>query len=117
MTVVQAGSYSSDSTPSLGTSICCRCGPKKQKINKIKYVIRVCVYYIYIYTYTQWNTAQPLKKDKILPFEATWMDLEGSMLSYIRQRQILYDITFFSFGLFVFLGPHLQHIEVPRLGV
>ena len=24
-------SYSSDSTPSLGTSICCRCGPKKKK--------------------------------------------------------------------------------------
>ena len=25
------GSYSSDWTPSLGTSICCGCGPKKQK--------------------------------------------------------------------------------------
>ena len=29
--VVEAGSYSSDSTPSLETSICCRCGPKKTK--------------------------------------------------------------------------------------
>ena len=29
--VAQAGSYSSDSTPSLGTSICHMCGPKKQK--------------------------------------------------------------------------------------
>ena len=29
--VVQAGSCSSDSTPSLGTSICCRNGPKKKK--------------------------------------------------------------------------------------
>ena len=29
--VAQARSYSSDSTPSLGTSICCECGPKKQK--------------------------------------------------------------------------------------
>ena len=29
-----AGSYSSDSTPSLGTSVCCRCGPKKQKGRK-----------------------------------------------------------------------------------
>ena len=28
---VQAGSYSSNSTPSLGTSMCCRYGPKKQK--------------------------------------------------------------------------------------
>ena len=27
------GSGSSDSTPSLGTSVCCRCSPKKEKIN------------------------------------------------------------------------------------
>ena len=32
--VVEAGSYSSNSTPSLGTSICRRCGPKKQKKKK-----------------------------------------------------------------------------------
>ena len=31
VTVAQAGSCSSDSTPSLGTSICCGCGPKKTK--------------------------------------------------------------------------------------
>ena len=31
MAVAQAGSCSSNSTPSLGTSICSRCGPKKQK--------------------------------------------------------------------------------------
>ena len=30
--VAWAGSCSSDSTPSLGTSICLRCGPKTQKI-------------------------------------------------------------------------------------
>ena len=29
--VAQAGSCSSDYTPSLRASICCRCGPKKQK--------------------------------------------------------------------------------------
>ena len=29
--VVWAGSYSSDWIPGLGTSICCRCSPKKQK--------------------------------------------------------------------------------------
>ena len=33
--VVQAGIYSSGLTPSLGTSMCCECRPKKQKI-KIK---------------------------------------------------------------------------------
>jgi len=32
--VVSASSYGSDSTPSLGTSICHRCGPKKTKTNK-----------------------------------------------------------------------------------
>ena len=35
--VAEAGSYRSDSSPSLGTSICLRCGPKKnKKINKNK---------------------------------------------------------------------------------
>ena len=34
--VVEAGSCSSDSTPGLGTSMCCRWGPKKQKKNKRK---------------------------------------------------------------------------------
>ena len=36
MAVVEAGSCSSDSTPSLGTSVCHRCSPKKQKNIKIK---------------------------------------------------------------------------------
>jgi len=34
--VAEAGSYSSDLTPSLGTSIYHGCGPKKQKTNKQK---------------------------------------------------------------------------------
>ena len=38
--VVQAGSYRSNLTSSLGTSICCRCGPKRQNRKDI---------YIYIY--------------------------------------------------------------------
>ena len=29
--VLEAGSYSSDSTPSLETSMCCGCGPQKTK--------------------------------------------------------------------------------------
>ena len=33
--LVQAGSHSSDLTPSLGTSICCGCSPKKTKDKKI----------------------------------------------------------------------------------
>ena len=34
--VAQAGSCTSDSSPSLGTSICCRYSPKKQKQKKPK---------------------------------------------------------------------------------
>ena len=34
------------------------------------------------------------KKNEILPFTATWMDLENIILSDDRERQILYDITY-----------------------
>ena len=36
MAVVQASSFSSDSVPSLGISICCRCDPKKTKTKNEK---------------------------------------------------------------------------------
>ena len=35
--VAEAGSYSSDLTPSLGTSMCLRFGPKKNKDEKKKW--------------------------------------------------------------------------------
>ena len=37
-----------------------------------------------------------IKKKEILPFSATWMDLEGIMLIEMsdRERQILYVITY-----------------------
>ena len=38
MPVVQAGSYSSDSTPSLGTSICLGCLKRKKEKKKKKYL-------------------------------------------------------------------------------
>ena len=34
-----------------------------------------------------------IKKNKILPFATTRMELEGIMLSEIRERQISYDFT------------------------
>ena len=35
-----------------------------------------------------------IKKNEILPFAATWMDLEIIILSEISQRQISYDTTY-----------------------
>ena len=34
------------------------------------------------------------KKNEILPFSTTWMDLEGIMLSEISQRKTLYVTTY-----------------------
>ena len=53
----------------------------------------ICVY-IYIYEYYIYNGILVIKKDEILPFAATWMILENIILSEVRERQILYDITF-----------------------
>ena len=38
----------------------------------------------YIYTMEYYSA---IKKDKVLPFATTWMDLEGIMLSKISQRK------------------------------
>ena len=34
-----------------------------------------------------------IKKNEILPFATMWMELEGIMLSEIREKQISYDFT------------------------
>ena len=45
----------------------------------------------YIHTMDYYSA---IKKNKILPFAATRMDLEIITLSEVRQRQILHDITY-----------------------
>uniref|UniRef100_A0A667GKA8 Uncharacterized protein n=1 Tax=Lynx canadensis TaxID=61383 RepID=A0A667GKA8_LYNCA len=42
--------------------------------------------YIYIYIYTMEHYSA-IKKNEILPFATTWMDLEGIMLSEISQSE------------------------------
>ena len=34
------------------------------------------------------------KKNEIMPFAATWMDLENIILSEVKTRQSLHDITY-----------------------
>ena len=46
------------------------------------------VVYVYIMEYYL-----AIKKNEILPFATTWMELEGIMLSEIRERQKSYDFT------------------------
>ena len=56
--------------------------------------------HIYMYTHTHTHTHthtveyySAIKKNEILSFATTWRELEGIMLSTIRERQIPYDFT------------------------
>ena len=48
------------------------------------YILNIWVSYICVYI-TEYYSA--MKKNEILPFAATWMDLEGIMLSEISQTE------------------------------
>ena len=45
---------------------------------------------VYIQTIEHYSA---IKKNELLPFANTWMELEGIMLSEISQKQIPYDFT------------------------
>ena len=49
-----------------------------------------CIYFIQIHTHTYTHTVEcysAIKKNKILPFAATWMDLKTIMLSEVSLRK------------------------------
>ena len=51
----------------------------------------------YIYVHMQWNI-RAIKKNEIMPFVATWMDLEIIILNEVSQKEkskyYIYDITY-----------------------
>ena len=63
----------------------------------IKKMLCMCVYiYIYIYIYIYNGYYSAIKRNEIISFAVTWMDLEIVILSEVskdRERQISYDIT------------------------
>ena len=46
---------------------------------------------LYLYTNEYYSA---IKKNKIMPFAATWMGLELVILSKVRERQVSYDIVY-----------------------
>ena len=60
---------------------------KKGNLLYSVYWVKCQSHYTHTHTHTQWNITQPLKKNGIMPFAATWMDLEVIILSEVSQKE------------------------------
>ena len=120
--VVLAGGCSSDSTPSLGTSICHRYDPKtrnkeRKEGRKAPKGRRMASSYLCCSLIYKKYMAFALILDKLLK------PLDFSFSLSLFQNSIGILLGYFSWPCFVlfcflsFLGPHLQHMEVSRLEV
>ena len=106
--LMDAGGCSSDLTPTLGTSMCHGSGSRKgRKTQKKKSYI--CIYPI------------PMKYKALKHFNPTSQSQFTlyccSVFNCLAYHHQCFTPFFFFFFLFFFLGPHPQHLEVPRLGV
>ena len=92
---------------------------QENTINKNKVVTQICVLAFSIEKRFPEIWSQPslpgTEREAPLHKETSKSLLQKGNFSIFR-ASLLFDISFF-FYLFVFLGPHLQHMEVPRLGV
>ena len=54
------------------------------------YIYKIDIYIIYIYAHTYIHTMEyylAIKKNEVMPFAATWMDLEIIKLNEVSQRK------------------------------
>ena len=126
--LAQAGGYSSDSTPSLGTSICrgsgLRNSKKKTKTNKQTNKISKSREHwrskiLFLRAAEEANEIRKLSVNPtvcIQVFQNSNFCLKARFLSLATITVNCLTCFSFCFVLF-FLGPHPQHMEVPRLGV
>ena len=47
----------------------------------------IYIYITYIYIYITWKYYSAIKRNEIMPFAATWMDLETIILSEVNQKE------------------------------
>ena len=123
--VVLASSCSSDSIHSLGTSICCRCGPKKKKKNMDFWMRCACfatctTVYLNLSKFPRWWCLQGFLVKIQCNIECEWtqysMCITGAQGKLVSVFAFSFFLSLFIYLFLSFSEPHPWHMEVPRLG-